>query len=204
MRTAVIVMAVALCARAGVGSAQDVRGEVRVRGIPVSGAVVFLERVGDKVPAPAPLRGRLDQRNLAFSPRVLVVPPGSTVEFPNSDAVMHNVFHPGEGTAAFDLGTYSSSEAKTFRFDQEGLFVVLCHVHPEMVGYIAVVPSALHAVTADDGRFVLAGVGPGEYRVHVWHRRVQDPVLPLSVTKGGVAEPLLLNLSRRAKRGLDQ
>lgn len=194
-------MALTTVVSASTAVAQVVRGEVRVRGVPLTDAVVFLERTDKRLATPPPTRGRLDQRNLAFLPRVLVVSPGSTVEFPNSDSVMHNVFHPGEDAAAFDLGTYSSPDAKTLPFDREGFYVVLCHVHPEMVGYIAVVPSPLHAVTAPDGRFELAGIDPGEYRLHIWHRRVKDPALPISVAKGVVFQPLLLNLSRRARRG---
>ena len=163
-RTRLLVVAAGLGVAASGASGQLVRGEVRVRGVPLPDAVVFLERVGDSVPAPAPGRGRLDQRDLAFVPRVLVVSPGSTVEFPNSDPVMHNVFHPGDSLAAFDLGTYSSSEAKEVRFTQPGLFVVLCHVHPEMVGWVAVVqPSCARRVPAAS----VTAVPPGQYRARL-------------------------------------
>jgi plastocyanin len=181
--------------------AQAVRGDVRLGGAPLPDAVVFLERLGDTVAAPAPTRGRMDQRDLAFLPRILVVAPGSVVEFPNSDPVMHNVFHPGEGEDAFDLGTYPASEVKTLRFERAGLFVILCHVHPEMVGYVAVVPSALHATTAEDGSFRIEGAAPGRYRLHVWHRRVADPEMAVSVAPGGAAEPLAVAVERRGRRG---
>lgn len=182
------------------GGGQVLRGEVRLRGAPLPDAVVFLERAdgGDSVPPPG--RGRLDQRNLAFVPRVLVVSPGSIVEFPNSDPVMHNVFHPGAGEDAFDLGTYSSAEAKSVRFDRAGLFVVLCHVHPEMVGYVAVVASRLFAITVDDGTFRMDSVPAGHYRLHVWQRRAEDPALLVSVPEPGQRSPVVVTVGRRERR----
>ena len=47
----------------------------------------------------------LDQRNLAFTPFVLAIRTGTTVEFPNNDRVFHNVFSFRDGKK-FDLGMY--------------------------------------------------------------------------------------------------
>ena len=185
-------------------AAQDVRGEVRLRGAPLVGAVVYLERLGDSVAPPPPATGRMDQRELRFVPRVLVVSPGSMVEFPNSDLVMHNVFHPGDAESSFDLGTYPASELKTLRFDRPGLFVILCHVHPEMVGYVAVVPSSWHSVTEESGRFTIERAPPGKYRIHVWHRRANDPAQNLSVPASGLTEPVVLQVERRGRHGKDR
>ena len=199
MRTLIVILA-SLAIRSLPSQAQDLRGEVRVRGEPLANAVVFLVPAADSAAAVAPVRARLDQRGLSFVPRVLVVTPGSIVEFPNSDPVMHNVFHPGEPGTGFDLGTYSSSEEKTHRFDAPGLFVLLCHVHPEMVGYVAVVPSALHAVTGEDGAFQVTSAPPGQYQLHAWHRRIEDPSIRVTVPESGTAAPVVVNASRRSSR----
>ena len=57
----------------------------------VKNAVVF---VGDERLEGwrSPMTFRLDQRRCTFVPRVLIIPPGSTVEVLNSDGILHN-FH---------------------------------------------------------------------------------------------------------------
>ena len=179
-----------------------VDGVVRSRDGAVSDAAVFLVPVGGEA-AVRPTKARIDQLELAFVPRLVLVTPGSSVEFPNSDAVMHNVFHPGRGTRGFDLGTYPRAEARTFTFQEVGLYVMLCHVHPEMVGYVAVVPSEYRATTNEDGRFRFDSVPPGEYRLHVWHRRYADPDMPVTVRGGhSTVSPTLAPADRKRRVGI--
>ena len=85
-------------------SVVDVHGTARAGERPARDTVVWLEAPN----APArPQTGRvvLDQRNLSFSPHVLVVRVGTTVDFPNNDRVFHNVFSFRDGKR-FDLGMY--------------------------------------------------------------------------------------------------
>ena len=151
-----------------------VRGTVTVPDPGVTGVVVYLVPVGAAFPAVPPASTQIDQRDLQFVPRVVAVSPGSSVVFPNSDAVMHNVFHPGKRLTGFDLGTYPEREARSFTFAEEGAYLILCHVHPEMAGYVVVVASPYRTVTDDDGGFQLDGVAPGLYSVRTWHRRLKS------------------------------
>jgi plastocyanin len=140
-------------------AAQDgmVSGTVTAPAPGMGGVVVYLIRAGSaRVPAIAPLSAQIDQRNLQFVPRVITVSPGSTVSFPNSDPVMHSVFHPSTHAGGFDLGTYPQGERRSFTFDNEGAYVIFCHVHPEMVAYVVVVASPYRAVTDDDGSSLMA------------------------------------------------
>ena len=82
----------------------EVRGQVLAGGKSAADAVVWL----DAPDAPkTPQRGTvvLDQRNLTFSPRVLAVRLGTTIDFPNNDRVFHNVFSFRDGKQ-FDLSLY--------------------------------------------------------------------------------------------------
>ena len=81
----------------------ELAGTVQVAGRPAQHAVVWLEASG--APAAPQQKVVLDQRNLAFSPHVLAVRVGTTVEFPNNDKVFHNVFSFRDGKK-FDLGMY--------------------------------------------------------------------------------------------------
>jgi hypothetical protein len=113
------------------------------------------------------------------------VSPGSTVAFPNSDPVMHDVFHPSTRAGGFDLGMYPQGERRSFTFNDEGAYVIFCHVHPEMVAYVVVVASPYRAVTDDKGRFKLDGVAPGTYHLRTWHRRLRTQDHVISVAANG-------------------
>lgn len=178
----------ALCALplgAAGGQGGAIHGSVSVPAAGITGVAVYLVREGGRAPTASPVTTVMDQRDLKFVPRVVAVTPGSTVEFPNSDPVMHNVFHPSLDSGAFDLGTYPEGERRSFTFADEGAFVIFCHVHPEMIAYVVVVATPYRAVTDERGRFRLAGVAPGRYHLRTWHRRLQTLDQVISVPASG-------------------
>ena len=75
-------------------------------------AIVFLEKVGENNFPPAPEHAIIDQLNLTYVPRVVAMQKGTTVDFPNSDAVRHNVFSPPTAALQFNLGTYPTGIVK--------------------------------------------------------------------------------------------
>ena len=171
-------------------AAQDgrVSGTVTAPAPGMGGVVIYLIPIASaRVPAVAPRSAQIDQRNLQFVPRVIAVSPGSTVSFPNSDPVMHSVFHPGTRAGGFDLGTYPQGEQRSFTFDDEGAYVIFCHVHPEMVAYVVVLATPYRTVTDDKGRFKVDGVAPGTYHLRTWHRRLQTQDRVVSVAANGAA-----------------
>ena len=168
--------------------AGTVLGTITVPTVGISGVVVYLVPVAGGVATPVALEPQtveMDQRDLRFVPQVIAVTPGSTVHFPNSDPIMHNVFSPGQRTGGFDLGTYPQSERRSFTFREEGAHVILCHVHPEMAAYVVVIASAHRAVVDAAGRFRLEGVAPGTYRLRTWHRRLRTVEQLVSVAASG-------------------
>ena len=147
------------------------RGVVRVMGRPAKDVVIWLEQRGP-VAATAE-RVVLDQRNLTFVPRLLVVPVGTTVEMPNSDRVFHNVFSFHNGKR-FDLGLYPAGTRKLVTFDQSGVSRVFCNIHPTMAAYVVAVASNRYAVTDADGQFAIAGVEGDGHAFSMW-RAGADP-----------------------------
>ena len=107
-----------------------------------------------------------------FHPRVLVVPTGSTVEFPNRDPILHNVFSVS-GENRFDLGLMPRGEGGSHTFGEAGVVRVFCNVHHDMVAYVVVVDTPHFGSPARDGRFRLSGVPDGPGTLHVWHERGQ-------------------------------
>jgi plastocyanin len=128
--------------------------------------------------APEPV---LDQRNLQFFPQVLVVRVGTTVKFPNTDRVFHNVFSFKDGKQ-FDLGVYPVGAVKHVRFDRPGVSRLFCNIHPKMAAYVVAVDSPYFAMSDERGAFSIEAPA-GTYTYHAW--RAGGPVLNGSVTVGG-------------------
>ncbi len=147
-----------------------------------SNAVVYIDRIpGRRFPPPSqPLR--LDQVNLTFVPHVLPVLVGTTVAFPNSDEVRHNVFSPGP--SKFNLGTYPRNQIKYHLFDKPGVATLLCNVHAEMSAYVVVTETPYFDVTGKEGRFALKDVPPGKYVLKVWHERGRPATMEITVGEG--------------------
>jgi plastocyanin len=144
----------------------------------VSGAsVVYLEAPAGKT-FPAPARPVLVvQKGLIFQPHIVPVQQGSTVEFLNSDSVAHNVFWVSVGgnkKLGHNLGTWPQGEKRTFKFDNVGAVPLLCNVHPDMSGYIVVVPTPYFALTSETGEYRIEGVPDGSYSVTVWHEGIKN------------------------------
>jgi plastocyanin len=165
MRCFVIVLAV-LSRLAVPAYGAELTGTVQVDGRPALNAVVWLEASGPPAATPQP-KVVLDQRNLAFSPHVMAVRVGTTVDFPNNDKVFHNVFSFRDGKK-FDLGMYPKGSAKRITFDQAGLSRLFCNIHPNMAAYVMAVDSPYFAVSDENGTFTIAGVPPGSYTYHAW------------------------------------
>lgn len=139
----------------------------------LANVVLYLEPTGT-APSLAPVRATLEQRDERFQPRVLVVPTHSIVDFPNRDPVFHNVFSLSR-TKTFDLGRYPRDASKSVQLDRPGVVRVFCHIHADMSAAILVVDGPGYAVPDSAGRYVLAGLPPGDYTLIGWHER-SEPV----------------------------
>ncbi len=128
--------------------------------------VVILD--GGSAPSKPPVTAVLDQRNLRFNTGLIVVPVGSTVEFPNSDSIFHNVFSLSK-TQPFDLGFYPRGQSRSIKFNHAGIVQVYCHIHANMYAAIVVTDSPWFAKPGPDGGFSFQGVPPGHYRLKAWH-----------------------------------
>src|SRR5258708_2386085 len=127
---------------------------------------VFLE--GKSSDGGKPIRVELRQEGQQFVPRLLVVPVGSTISFPNADPVFHNVFSLS-GARKFDLGYYPAGQTRAVTFDDPGIVQVYCHLHPNMYAAIVVAPNRWYAQPGEDGTFSLHDVPPGAYTLVAWH-----------------------------------
>lgn len=118
-----------------------------------------------------------------FQPKVMPVPVGATVRFPNQDPILHNVFSVS-GANRFDLGLYRGGDAKATTLEHTGVVRVFCNVHHSMVAYLAVLDTPFYTRVGRQGHFRLDGVPAGPGRLTVWHDRAEpetfDVTLPLT------------------------
>ncbi len=144
----------------------------------VTGAsVVYVETIAGKTFPASAGQPVMAQRRLMFEPHILPVQQGSTVEFLNNDSVAHNVFWPSVGgnkKLGHNLGTWPQNEKRAFKFDTPGAVSLLCNVHPEMSGYIVVVPTPYFAVSSQSGEYRIENIPDGGYSLTVWHEGLKN------------------------------
>src|SRR5437879_4780378 len=104
--------------------ASEIQGQVTAQGMKSAGSiVVYIDAIpGKDFSAPAQ-HAVVDQKKMTFTPHVLAVLKGTTVDFLNSDAVGHNVYWPsisGNKKLAHNLGTWPQGQTKSFTFTELG------------------------------------------------------------------------------------
>jgi len=168
--------------------AGDIHGKIACKGVRDSAdAVVYALASGKTFPAPT-AQAKMNQANLMFSPHVLPVLVGTTIDFLNSDAVLHNVFSPDACADKFNLGTWPKGQTKSYTFKKECVATLLCKVHPEMEAFVVAVPTPYFAVTKADGTYRIADVPDGAYTVKVWHPKLKATQKAVTVAGATAAD----------------
>ena len=169
-------------------------------GKPLPDAVVTIHALEGPAKPSAPVHAVMDQINEAFTPDLLVVPVGSTVSFPNSDTVSHEVYsfspaHP------FQLPLYRGKPYPPQRFDKIGLVTLGCNIHDFMIGYILVTDAAFYGRADAQGTWSAAEVPAGRYRIEVWHPRLSASALPAReiVVSGADRAAISIRLAERLR-----
>ncbi len=136
-----------------------------------------------KISTPA----KMDQKQCVFVPRVVVIPVGGTVEFMNSDRLLHNVRSDGKENAPFNR---AQPHARTISiaFRNPEVLRVNCDLHSWMRGWVVVTEYPFYAVTDDDGGFVFDNIPPGNYTLQVWQEILGDVNQHIQVAGDGVQE----------------
>ncbi len=173
MKTLIIILAIITIAALPL-TAGDIHGKVACKGVKnCADAVVYVDRIADKTFPPPTEHARIDQKGMVFIPHVRPVLIGTTIDFLNSDAVLHNVFSPDACAEKFNLGTWPQGKSKSYTFKKECMAVLLCNVHPEMEAFALALPTPYFAVASADGSYEISGVPDGSYTVKVWHPKLK-------------------------------
>jgi len=193
MRAAWAVASLVLLGAASPAAAGTVRGRLSLvdkggrAAADAADAVVWID--GPKA-RPRPSSATVVMKDKAFAPRVVVVPVGGTVEFPNQDPVFHNVFSVS-GENRFDLDLYKKPKSGAQRFDRPGLVRVYCNIHPQMSAFVLVRDNPFWARPAKDGTFTIENVPAGDWILRAWHERGGEASQPVAVAADGAVESSL-------------
>jgi plastocyanin len=181
--TRILVVIIAALMSQQPASAGGIVGTVKAKGAKNGGdAVIYIEKVAGKTFAPPKEHQRMDQKNMTFVPHVMPVLAGTTVDFLNSDDVLHNVFSPDKCAETFNLGSWPKGQTKSYTFKDAGCRVtLLCNVHPEMEGYIVVLENPYFAVSAKDGSYTIKDVPAGTYTLKIWHQKLKGADVKVEV-----------------------
>jgi plastocyanin len=121
---------------------------------------------GAKWPVALPVV-QMDQEQCVFVPRVVVVPAGGTVEFLNSDRLLHNLHSASKENRIFNR-TQPRGRTIPVVLERPEILRVDCDLHPWMRAWVVVAEHPFYAVTNDQGECMLDHVPPGEYTLQLW------------------------------------
>jgi plastocyanin len=115
----------------------------------------------------------MDQINMQFVPNILVIQTGSSVDFPNSDQIQHQVYS-FSAAKRFQLSLYAGHKYPPVLFDRPGLVTVGCNIHDSMLGYIYVTDSSFFGRSDAHGQLALHNLPSGDYTLTAWHPRLDE------------------------------
>ncbi len=133
----------------------------------------------------------MDQKGCRYTPHVIALQKGGSVEFRNSDITMHNIhtMPTAPGSTSIDISQSPKGESQTKQFNQvETMIPVRCNNHPWMNAFINVSETPFFAVTDADGKFSLKGLPAGDYTLAAVHEKLGEQTMKVTVKALGTAD----------------
>ena len=130
----------------------------------------------------------IDQKGCLYTPHLVGAVVGQTVNFRNSDKMLHNVHGIPFLNKEFNFGQ-TEGAVNGVKFTQaEVPAKVVCNVHTWMASYVCVVDHPYFAVTDAAGSFEIKGLPAGTYTLGVWHEGLACPDRDLTVKANAEAD----------------
>jgi plastocyanin len=117
----------------------------------------------------------MDQKGCRYTPHVIALYKGGSVEFRNSDSTMHNVhIMPATvGGKQLDVSQATKGQPQVVPFNDTAIMMpVRCNNHPWMNAFINVSDTPFYAVSDPDGHFEIKGLPAGRYELAAVHEKL--------------------------------
>jgi plastocyanin len=113
---------------------------------------------------------KVDQQGCIYSPHVVALMTGDSLEVTNKDSVTHNINAMSQRKQGWNETQVQGGPPIVRHFSIEEIpMTVKCNMHPWMRFYAAVINHPYFQVTGKDGQFALRNVPPGTYTLTAWH-----------------------------------
>lgn len=161
----------------------------------VESAIVYLAEVakGKAWPAAA-AKPEIDNAKCRFVPEVQVIQAGP-LDVVNTDPILHNTHGYYGKRTAFNLALPNKDQRIPSELSRPGTVRVDCDVHGWMEGWIQAVDNPYYAVTGADGKFTIADVPPGNYKL-VTMQPFIGPIEQQVTVAGGKPTALTIELKK--------
>lgn len=144
--------------------------------------VVYIEKARETDAAPKTVT--LSQKGARFTPVLLPILKGTTVDLTNDDWLAHSTFSKSP-PKPFDLGVYGKGQHRSVTFEKAGVIEIFCAIHPRMNGVVLVLQNRYFAKPAETGRYDLGEVPEGVYDLKVYRLGGQGSTRKITVTATG-------------------
>ena len=148
----------------------------------IRNAVVWIQNAPSGATWPQPAApAQMDQKECAFTPRVVLVPAGATVEFLNSDRLLHNLHGAPRENAPFNR-TQPKGRTIPIVFTRPEIIRVDCDLHSWMRAWVVVAEHPYYAVTDTGGAFTFDNLPAGQYTLQIWQEKLGVTSRPVTVS----------------------
>jgi plastocyanin len=131
-------------------------------------AVVYLEGSFPDASKESPKTLQLNQKNYQFTPALLPILKGTSVEFINNDDDYHQVFSLSKAKR-FNVGRYRKEEKPApILFDELGVVKMYCEIHDHMRATILVLENPFFVKTDFQGNYRLENLPAGKFELKAW------------------------------------
>jgi len=124
--------------------------------------------------------------NRRFDPYVLAIAVGDRIAFQNLDRVYHSAFSVS-AAKRFDLTRRAPGACDTLTMSRSGVINLHCEIHPDMGGYVVVLPNHAFTFPNEQGQYRLPSLPPGSYTVRAFHPRWGEIQRRVQLDKSGNA-----------------
>ena len=186
MKNLLILFFITFCSL-NISFAGDIVGKVKTKDSKnINNSAIYVDKIPGKSFITTDKHSIMDQKNLTFIPHVLPVLAGTTVDFLNSDDVLHNVFTSDGCANYFDLGSWPKGEVRSYTFNTVGCFaIMLCNIHPQMEAFVISIETPYWAVSSENGSYTIKDIPAGTYTLKIWHEKLKGSDITVVVPEKG-------------------